>query len=436
MVALPVIPINADSGFDDPIVKTHRYSATIVAVCLLLLLAFSSATAFVQDAWAAQSFQIGIFALLAVYLVAGIGRKWERGSGGPASWPVYAIPLWGLVQIIAHTTSSSFETRAEVLRWGALAAVFFLTQAVARTRTARRNVLSAFLIFATAVAVLCLTELFTSGGRVLWIFPTGYSGVFATFISSNGYAQFVELALPIALWRALREGWRAWWYIPAGGLLFASVVGSASRAGTALCIAELLVMLVIGLVKLRDPETGFLSRPITAMLLLIPVLATVFTFAVGWERVWTRFQQDAPYLTRQAFLQATADMAKHRPLTGYGLGTFPEVYERYAIIDPSLYLYVNHAHNDWAEFAAEGGIPFFLLVLIPFAVAVPAAIRNPWGLGLLAVMLHACVDFPFFHAGVPCWIFALLGLLYSVRIPDETDVRTPKPNTASSMESA
>jgi len=439
MVALPVIPINADSGFDDPIVKTHRYAATVVAACLLLLLAFSTATAFVQDAWASQAFQIGIFALLAGYLLAGLGRGWERISGAPVSWLVYLIPVWGLIQIFAHTTSSSFETRKEVLRWGALAGVFFLTQAVTQTRTARRNLLSAFLIFATAIAVLCLTELFTSGGRVLWMFPSGYTSVFATFISSNGYSQFVELALPIALWRALREGWRAWWYMPAGGLLFASVVGSASRAGTALCIVEILAMLVIGLVRLRDPETGLPSRPMTAMLLLIPVLAAVFTLAVGWQRVWMRFQQDAPYLTRQAFLQATEDMAKHRPLTGYGLGTFPEVYQRYAIIDPALYLYVNHAHNDWAEFAADGGVPFLLLVLIPFAVAVPVAIRNPWGLGLVAVMLHACVDFPFFHSGVPCWIFALLGLLYSARIPDETDLRITRPdnsNSTSRLESA
>jgi O-antigen ligase len=395
-----------------------------------LLLGFSTATAFVQDAWAPQAFQTGIFALVAVYLLMGLGRTREKISTSPASWLVYLIPVWGFLQIVAHTTASTAETRAEVLRWGALAGVFFLFQAIARNRTVRRNLLSAFLVFATATAVLCLMELFTSEGRVLWMFPTGYSGVYATFVSSNGYAQFVELALPIALWRALREGWRAWWYMPAGGLLFASVVGSASRAGTALCFVELMAMLVIGLVKLRDPETGLPSRPMTAMLLLIPVLAAVFTVAVGWQRVWTRFQQDAPYLTRQAFLQATADMAKQRPLTGYGLGTFPDVYPRYAIIDPSLYLYVNHAHNDWAEFAAEGGFPFLLLIVAPFAFALPAAIRNPWGLGLLAVMLHACVDFPFYHSGVPCWIFALLGLLYSARVPDEPGLRTAGPNAS------
>ncbi|MDR3773914.1 MAG: transposase, partial [Terracidiphilus sp.] len=43
-------------------------------------------------------------------------------------------------------------------------------------------------------------------------------------------------------------------------------IGSASRAGTALCTAELLTMLVIGLVKLRDSETGLPTRSTTAML--------------------------------------------------------------------------------------------------------------------------------------------------------------------------
>jgi len=425
MVALRVVPINANSGLDNPAVTAHRHTPRVVAVCLFLLLVFSTATVFVRDAWALQSFQIGVFALLAVYLVAGIRRGPEHIAGGLAPWLVYLIPLWGLIQILAHTTASSVETRGAVLRWGALAGVFFLTQTVARTRTARRDILSAFLIFATAMAVLCLTQLFTSEGKVLWIFPTGYPDVYATFPYYNNYAQFVELALPIALWRALREGWRSWWYPLAGGLLYASVIGSASRAGSVLCTAELLAMLAIGLVRLRDPETGLPTRSTTAILLIVPVLAAAFTLAVGWERVWLRFQQNDPYLMRREFVVAAVDMARQRPLTGYGLGTFPEVYQRYAIKD--FPFYANHTHNDWAEFAADGGVPFLLLVLIPFAACVPTAVRNPWGLGLIAVMLHACVDYPFPRPAVSGWMFLMLALLYMARMPEETSQRKAKP---------
>ena len=425
MVALRVVPINANSGLDNPAVTAHRHTPRVVAVCLFLLLVFSTATVFVRDAWALQSFQIGVFALLAVYLVAGIRRGPEHIAGGLAPWLVYLIPLWGLIQILARTTASSVETREAALRWGALAGVFFLTQTVARTRTARRDILSAFLIFATAMAVLCLTQLFTSEGKVLWIFPTGYPDVYATFPYYNNYAQFVELALPIALWRALREGWRSWWYALAGGLLYASVIGSASRAGSVLCTAELLAMLAIGLVRLRDPETGLPTRSTTAILLIVPVLAAAFTLAVGWERVWLRFQQNDPYMLRREFIVAAADMARQRPLTGYGLGTFPEVYQRYAIKD--FPFYANHTHNDWAEFAADGGVPFLLLVLIPFAACVPTAVRNPWGLGLIAVMLHACVDYPFPRPAVSGWMFLILALLYMARMPEETSQRKAKP---------
>ena len=108
-------------------------------------------------------------------------------------------------------------------------------------------------------------------------------------------------------------------------------------------------------------------------------------------------------------------MAEDRPLTGFGLGTFPSVYPRYAIRD--FPVFANHAHNDWAEFASEGGIPFLLIVLIPFVLAIPAMIRNPWALGLLAVMLHACVDYPFPRPAVSGWIFALLGILYTLDAP-------------------
>ena len=416
MVALPVVPISAESGLNSPAITTDRRTPIIVASCLILLLIFSTVTMFVRDAWALQSFQIGVFALLAIYLVAGIGRWQEYVAGGVAPFLVYLIPVWGLVQLLAHTTASSVETRASVLRWGALAGVFFLTQTVAQTREARRHLLSAFLIFATAMAVLCLTQLFTSGGLVLWYFPSGYTDVYATFPSYNNYAQFVEIALPIALWRGLREGWRSWWYSIAGGLLYGSVIGSASRAGTALCTAEVLVMIVIGLVRLRDPETGLPTRSTTTMLVLVPVLAAAFTLAVGWERVWERFQQNDPYLVRKEFMLAAVDMAEHRPLIGYGLGTFPEVYQRYAIKD--FPFYANHTHNDWAEFAADGGIPFLLLLLIPFLVAVPTAFRNPWGLGLIAIMLHACVDFPFPRPAVSGWMFLLLGVLYMTRAGD------------------
>jgi len=284
--------------------------------------------------------------------------------------------------------------------------------------------LSAFLIFATVMAILCLTQMNTSEGKVVWVFSTGNPYVFGTFPSYNSYAQFIELALPIALWRALSEGWRSWWYGIGGGILYASVIGSASRAGATLCTLELLLILGMGFARLwRAPvaQTSPRSAPRSARMntsILIAVLAfaILFTSLVGWERVLLRFQQNDKYLVRREYMVAAVDMAKQKPLVGYGLGTFPEVYQQFAVKD--FPFYANHVHNDWAEFAAEGGIPFLLLVLIPCAAIIPTAIRHPWGLGLIATMLHACVDFPFPRPAVSGWMLMLMALLYTTRASD------------------
>src|SRR5579859_6730052 len=119
IIALPVIPFTNDSAATSPVVSSSRTESRIVGVCLLLLLAFATSTMFVKPVWALQSFQIGVFALLASYFVFRIRDEPEQIV---PSWPallVYCVPLWGLFQILWHTTSSSFETRAAVLRWGA-----------------------------------------------------------------------------------------------------------------------------------------------------------------------------------------------------------------------------------------------------------------------------------------------------------------------------
>jgi O-antigen ligase len=406
----------AVAGDRDPAGTQSRRALIATGATLILLLIFSTSTVFVPQIWPVESFQIGVFILTAICLLLGIRRDKENLAVGVAPWLVYFIPAWGVIQILARTTASTIETREAVLRWGALAAVFFLTRTVARTSVARGIMLLTFLGFAAVMAVLCLIQLFTSDGRVLWIFPTGYPDVYATFPNHNNYAQFIEVSLPIALWWALRDGWRAWGYALIGGLLYASVIGAASRAGAILCTAELLAMLAIGVIQHKRQNLGRLFRSTTVALFMVPFLAAVFISVVGWQRIWERFQQEDPYEGRLEFMLSAVDMARHRPLMGYGLGTFPEVYQQYAIKDFSFY--ANHAHNDWAEFAADGGVPFLLLVFIPFAVAVPTAIRHPWGLGLIAVMLHACVDYPFPRPAVSGWMFAMLGLLYMARTSD------------------
>ncbi|HLJ46105.1 MAG TPA: O-antigen ligase family protein [Bryobacteraceae bacterium] len=366
---------------------------------LALLLAFATSTVFVTGAWAVQSFHIGVFLVFAITIM-----RSRRGT-----WPdivVLAVlgllVLWGILQLLAHQTGAPSDTREAILHWGALAAVFLVARREGMDYSARHTFLGVFLAFSVLLGILCLLQLFTSEGRILWLIDSGHPEIFGTFPSHNNYAQFVELALPIALWQALAARETAWGYALAGGVLYASVIGSTSRAGAFLCSIEILLLLGLSFRHLR--RSG-------VVLALVPAAALVFTLVVGWDRLWVRFQQQDPYVVRREYMETAFHMIRDRPLLGFGLGAFPKVADAYAIKD--FPFYANHVHNDWLEFGADGGIIFALAVLYLFASRIPAMFRHPWALGLLAVMLHACVDYPFPRPAVSGWMFMLLGLLYA-----------------------
>ena len=395
-------------------VAVSKARTSFVFLFLFLLLCFTTATVWIREAWPLQAFQIGIYLLVAAQILsAGLRRK-EDLAGGLIPLLVYLIPVWGIVQIAAQTTTSVFDTRAEVLRWGALAGVFYLSQTITRSRTDRERLLNAILGFATAMAVLCLVQINTAHGSILWMIPTTYEEIYATFQNKNNFAQFIEVALPIALWGAVRGGGRPWAYALAGGVLYASAVSVASRAGFLLCTAELILVSAIGIFRSRGRASRDLFRSALATVGIMALAAGAFTMAVGWRSTLDRFNDKDPFAIRREYLLGAIEIAKHRPLTGSGLGTYVQVYQKYAVTD-SYPFYANHAHNDWAEFAADGGLPFLALVSIPFLFAVPWMFQHPWALGLLATMINAGVDYPFPRPGVSGWMFALLGTLYVTR---------------------
>ena len=365
-------------------------------ICLLI---GATLTVFVRDSWPLYLFCIAVMLMLAVIAAK---RQLDRVSLLPL-----LIPAFGLVQLLLSTTAYAPATRVAALRWFALAGVMMITQAsFARDRQRRDRFLDQFVLFAALTAILCLLQMHSSQGKVLWFFNTGYDDVvYAFFPSRNNYGQFVELALGVALCRAMTDKTRGLWFGLASALLYASAIASTSRGAAVLTTIELLVVPAVTLWRSRKSQilhAGLLYAGVFA-------LALIWTAVSGWDATWKRFGEPDAYQGRREFTQSALQMAKDRPLIGQGLGTFSLVYPKYAKIDsPEL---VNFAHDDWAEFAADGGFLFAALVLGLFAWALPRLPRHPWSLGLVFVLVHALFDFPFQRVAIAGWMFALLGSL-------------------------
>ena len=246
--------------------------------------------------------------------------------------------------------------------------------------------------------------MFTSGGKIFWLFPSGYTDyVLGPFVYQNQYAAFIELTLPIALFFAVFSKTDKLVYSLMSAVMMGSVVASASRAGTLLVMIEgLAVPLAAWRMKLLS------GRAAGAVLMRVSVLVAVAAAVVGATTVWNRFLHSDPYFLRREVISSAIQMFRDRPAMGFGLGTWASAYPGYAIFDPGAV--INQAHNDWMQWAVEGGIPFFAFMLTFAALLLRPALRSVWGLGVIVVLLHCLVDYPLQQRpALAAFFFAVAG---------------------------
>jgi O-antigen ligase len=283
-------------------------------------------------------------------------------------------------------------TWTSVLHWTAVAVYVLLAAECAGDR-----LLTGFGIFAAVLVPLSLVQYFTSGGLVFWLFPGGYDTALGPFLNRNTFASFCEIALPVVVWLGIeRQAWRAPALVSAG-LILAAPVATGARTGTVLLVVEAAVIAAAARCRLRP---ALLAGALASLFLL-------FAAAAGWQSLTSRLHDQDPWAFRREAALSSIDMLRARPGLGFGLDSFPHAYPAYALVDYGVVL--NHAHNDWLEFAVEGGLPLGFVLLAAAGLAVRRGMQAIWGLGLPFVFLHALVDYPLHVDAVLTWVLLIAG---------------------------
>jgi hypothetical protein len=252
----------------------------------------------------------------------------------------------------------------------------------------RGRILSVFLYGGCAIAIAGTIQRFALDDQI-----TG------TFLNRDHFAVLIELLLPIALTRALLGDGPKLLPMAIAAAMYASVIACGARAGAVVVTAETLVIAIVALHR---------SRRAYGMVLVLAVSMALCTGVAGWQYIWVRLQDSDPMAVRRELLVSTLQMIHARPFTGFGLGTWPIIYPAFAVFDPPG-VFMNHAHNDWAEWIADGGLPFGgFLITIP-AGSVALLWRSWWALGVPAALIHSLVDFPMQKAALGALAFFILG---------------------------
>jgi O-antigen ligase len=331
-------------------------------------------------------------------------------------------------------------TYLALLRWLAYGAYLIAALEILRRPGAVRAALGAVAALGVAEAVYGIGNLLLGNAHLLWLRrEVSFLDATGTLVNRNHYAALLELCLPVLLarrWLARRpvvdaRGLTALTVI-GGGVMGLALLLSHSRAGVVGLVLALTLTAALG-----PPDAD--GRPGRRVVLALGGVVLLAGAWVGLEPIVSRFAQLAEPTgnVRPSLWSDTLGLARDFPLTGAGAGTFEGIFPayRHATTDQAAYA---HAHQDYLELAAEGGIAAMALVLAAawgFASLVGPALRRgsdrslPLAalLGALAAVLaHAAVDFPF-H--IPGLTFLFLLVAAATLVVAEAVTRRPKKST-------
>lgn len=382
----------------------HGFDA-LAAVLLTAVLALATLTLWIPAYWATAAFESCVFALAAAALL--MGRRPPAHGLLPIAALGFVV-LWGCLQLLTGWSQVRWETEAAIWKWVTWLAVYFLGVTLFADQAFSRKVRVGVVWFGGALAIEAILQAFLSPHMIYGLWPApDYPSVMGPILYHTHFAVLIEIILPMALSLAF-SGSNARSYIGISGVLLAAVVVSASRGGLVLVATETVVVLALLHHRRRIPAAR--GR---MLVLALAGLTAVLMLVVGWGKIAERFQTEALLPERLSFVVATLHMIRVRPWTGFGLGCWPSIYPAFALFDSGRF--VNEAHCDWLQWIAEGGLPVGVAMLALAIRAARTAWRSVWALGIIAVLLHATLDYPFSRPVTGAWVFLTLGMAIAVQ---------------------
>jgi len=400
----------------DPGNRQWGIVAGLGTTLMFAILAFGA----VQE-WSTFAFEAAASVLFLVW----VGKQFTSGQVQLSKNPLYVPALLFFVlllaQILLRTSAYAYITKYEVLQYISYGMVMLIAAECIRDEHIRKKFALAVIIFGALYAFFALAQALTSDGKFFWFYtPRFHGSIWGSYVNRNHYAGLMEMLVPfplvVSMGHIFHGGKRA--LVAFASVLMASTIFlSGSRGGMLSFAFEIAVFGALALLQRRNPRValGLLAVCIFVLGLLV---------FLGKGQVLGRLGDLGPGIR----LNMTKDclrMFSHRPVLGWGLGTFPTVYPGYRTFYTNLF--VNEAHNDYAQLLVETGLLgfglmlWFLVRLYQYGVPTSRRWELRWDgavslaalLGCTGILFHSFVDFNLQIPANAALFYVLCGLAAS-----------------------
>jgi O-antigen ligase len=333
-------------------------------------------------------------------------------------------------------------TLSEFFRYATYVMFYILTVQLLSKKQLLQATVFVIVIFGGLLAFSSILQFYLTDDMAMWFrhVPRN-SMVVGPYVNHNHYAGLMEMMFPIVLALFL-------FYRPRMGnvslikgiaqilsqekanihiligtsavLIITSIFVSLSR-GAMISTCLSLIVFTVFLLKKK------INKANTLLIIGVIILSALSIGWFGWDQIFERFArlknaQGIIYESRLDFWKDSQDIIRQYPITGSGMGTFRHMYPLHRSIKSDRFL--THAHNDYLELLAEGGVIAFFLAAAFLATLfyktyrVFSKRRDGFSIylyigcitAMVSMLLHSFTDFNLHIGANGLWFFFIAGI--------------------------
>jgi len=392
----------------------------VLGLCVLLMFAVLAFGA--VEEWSTFAFEAGASVLFLVWAAKQLISGQVKLSANPLYLPALFFFVLIVAQLALRRSAYGYVTKYEALQYVSYGIVLLIGSECVREEGARKLFALVMIVFGACYSFFALAQELTPNGKIFWIHsPQFHGSIYGSYVNHNHYAGLMEMLVPIPFVVSMGHLFRGGKRVLVGStavLMAGTIFLSGSRGGTIAFVFEMVLFLALIFRKTRSTRIALGS--IAVCVLIVALL--VFLGAEG--RILERLGDLSPGI-RVDITKDSLRMFSKRPVSGWGLGTFPTIYPSYRSFYTNLF--VNQAHNDYVQLLVETGLLgfglmlWFLVGLYRYGLPTSRRWEFQWDgavsfaalLGCSGILLHSFVDFNLQIPANAALFYVLCGLAAS-----------------------
>jgi O-antigen ligase len=361
------------------------------------------------EVWSISIMQLGAGLLFALWAA----RQATGGNleimGSPLFLPVLLFASLIAWQLATGQTAYRAQTFSAALLYCAYGVLFFLVVQCLRRTSQVRALGFALSGYGFAIATFALLQGIASNGKLYWLRTAQAGGwIYGPYVNHNHYAGLMEMLTPIPLVICLADGVRGPRNLLAAGaaaVMASTIFLSGSRGGMVAFTAQMALLATFLIKRRRNWKAAVASGAFLLLAFGLLVWLGGGELVERMASIHTATTTELSGGTRLTIDRDALKMFAQKPVVGWGLGVFPEIYPQFSSFSSNVP--VGMAHNDYLQVLVEMGalgfaaVLWFLLTLYRSALGklnhgppdINTAVTLAAMLGVTGILVHSCVDF-------------------------------------------